>query len=184
MDRITAIFVDGIGTAAATSGVLSQVQGRIFGLLYLQSRPLSLEEIARELDQSKGNISLNVRGLVDWHLVHRRDVPGSRKDHYEAATDLWRVMQEIMERRFRWNLRQVLISIEETLRALEAAGSGKDGPAGEDAEFLAARLEAMRAFFSAVDGGITAFNSGKAFAAETLQKVVQIMRARQPQTRR
>lgn len=59
-------------------------------LLYLQSRPVSLDEIARELDQSKGNISLNIRGLVDWHLVHRRDVPGSRKDHYEAATDLWR----------------------------------------------------------------------------------------------
>ena len=178
MNRVSAIFVDGIGTAAATSGVLSQVQGRIFGLLYLQSQPISLDEIARELDQSKGNISLNIRGLVDWHLVHRRDVPGSRKDHYEAATDLWRVMQEIMERRFRWNLRQVLIAIDETLRALESSRPGKDGPSGKEAEFITARLEAMRAFFSAVDGGIIAFNSGKAFAAETLQKVVRIMRTR------
>jgi DNA-binding transcriptional regulator GbsR (MarR family) len=178
MERITALFVDGIGTAAATSGVLSQVQGRIFGLLYLQSRPLSLDEIARELDQSKGNISLNMRGLVDWHLVHRRDVAGSRRDHYEAATDLWRVMQEILERRFRWNLRQVLISIEETLRALESARPGKDGPSAREAQFITARLEAMRAFFSAVDTGITAFNSGKAIAAETFQKVVRLVKSR------
>ena len=35
MDRPTAIFADGIGAAAATSGVLNQLQGRIFALLYM-----------------------------------------------------------------------------------------------------------------------------------------------------
>jgi len=40
---------------------------------------------------------VNIRALVEWHLVRRVSVGGSRKDHYEAATDLWRVMQEIME---------------------------------------------------------------------------------------
>ena len=52
MDRPTGIFVDGIGAAAATSGVLTQLQGRIFALLYLHQRPLALEEIAVELEQS------------------------------------------------------------------------------------------------------------------------------------
>src|SRR5881628_4162138 len=123
MDRATGIFVEGIGAAAATSGVLSQLQGRIFALLYLQARPLALEEIAAQLEQSKSNISINIRGLVDWHLVRRTHVAGSRKDHYEAASDFWRVMQEIMERRFRWNVRQVLATIDETERAVgDAAG--------------------------------------------------------------
>src|SRR5437764_11942803 len=119
MERASGIFVDGIGAAAATSGVLTALQGRIFGLLYLQRRPLSLDEIAAELEQSKSNISVNIRGLNDWHLVRRTTVGGSRRDHYEAATDFWRVMQEIMERRFRWNLRQVLATIDETERAME-----------------------------------------------------------------
>ena len=35
MDRATAIFVDGMGAASATSGVLNQLQGRIFALLYM-----------------------------------------------------------------------------------------------------------------------------------------------------
>ena len=35
------MFVDGMGTAAATSGILTQLQGRIFGLLYLSDHPLS-----------------------------------------------------------------------------------------------------------------------------------------------
>jgi len=41
MDRSTAIFVDGLGAAAATSGILSQLQGLIFALLHLQPRPVA-----------------------------------------------------------------------------------------------------------------------------------------------
>src|SRR5438034_1081155 len=68
MDRSTAIFVDGLGAAAATSGILSQLQGRIFALLYLQPRPVALEDIAAELEQSKSNVSVNIRGLIAWNL--------------------------------------------------------------------------------------------------------------------
>src|SRR5436190_14940430 len=164
MDRSTATFVDGLGAAAATSGILNQLQGRIFALLYLQPRPIALEDIAAELEQSKSNVSVNIRGLVEWHLVRRTRVAGSRKDHYEAATDFWRVMQEIMERRFRWNLRQVLATIDETTRARGDSAR----PGGREAGAVAARLEALRAFFAAVDAGIGAFTSGKVFAPETL----------------
>src|SRR5438128_4054284 len=173
MDRTTGIFVDGMGAAAATSGILNQLQGRIFGLLYLQPGPLSLEEIAADLEQSKSNISVNIRGLVDWHLVRRSRVAGSRKDHYEAATDFWRVMQEIMERRFRWNLRQVLATIDETERAIAAERGSAPLRAAEreGTLFIKTRLEGLRAFFAAVDAGVSAFSSGKSFAAETLQNV-------------
>jgi len=138
MDRATGIFVEGIGAAAATSGVLSQLQGRIFALLYLQAQPLALEEIAAQLEQSTSNIAINIRGLVDWHLVRRTHVAGSRKDHYEAATDFWRGMQEIMQRRFRWNPRQVLASVAETERALaENGGRGRKLLEHKTAAFIA-----------------------------------------------
>ncbi len=61
-DRVTGIFVDEIGTAAATSGVLSPLGGRIFGLLYLHDRPLALDEIATALEQSKNR----------WRMPRRR----------------------------------------------------------------------------------------------------------------
>ena len=171
MDRITAVFVDGIGAAAATSGILTQLQGRIFALLYLKPRPLSLDEIAAELGQSKSNASIHIRGLLEWHLVRHSRLPGSRKDHYEAATDFWRVMQEIMERRFRWNLRQVLATAEETKRVADVAGRELDR---EQAAFVGARLAALRGFFSAVDVGLGAFVQGKAMTPESLQKVVAL----------
>src|SRR5882724_6186124 len=128
MDRATAIFVDGMGAAAATSGILSQLQGRIFALLYLQPQPMSLEDIAAHLEQSKSNISVNIRGLVEWHLVRRVPVAGSRKDHYQAATDFWRLFQEIMERRFRWCVRQVLATIADAERARAEAGRREMAP--------------------------------------------------------
>jgi DNA-binding transcriptional regulator GbsR (MarR family) len=170
MDRATAVFVDGIGTAAATSGVLTQLQGRIFALLYLNARPLSLDEISTELSQSKSNVSVNVRGLVDWHLIRPVHVGGSRKDHYEAATDFWRVMQEIMERRFRWNMRQILAVVDETQRL--AAEPGKRSPRPGDAAFVTTRLEAMRAFFGLLDGTLSAFGQGQPVGADELKNVV------------
>jgi len=184
MQRTTAIFVDGVGAAAATSGVLSQLQGRIFALLYLQRTALPLEEIAAELQQSKSNISVNIRGLIEWHLVRRMPIAGSRKDHYEAATNFWRVMQEVMERRFRWTVRQVLATIGETERASAAAPSrGQDAGRRETSTFIATRLEALRFFFSAVDVAIGAFTQGKPVDAETLQNVIPFAPS-QPQRRR
>ena len=158
MDRSHAVFVDGLGAAAATSGILTQQQARIFALLYLREGPLSLDEIAAELEQSKSNISLNVRVLVEWHLVRRRPVSGSRKDHYEAASDFFRAMQEIFERRFRWTVRQVLAAVEETRRV----GGAERGPRQR-------RLEALAAFFQLLDAGIGAFLEGRAFPAEKLR---------------
>ncbi len=157
MDRATAIFVEGMGTASATSGVLTQLQGRIFALTYLEGRPMSLDEVVEELQQSKSNVSVSIRGLVDWHLVRRVPVAGSRKDHYEAATDFWRVMQEIMERRFRWNIRQVLATVDETRRAVDEGG----GTAGKPERAIADRLDALGAFGGAVDAAIRAFAEGE-----------------------
>ena len=170
MDRILGLFVDGIGAAAATSGILSQAQGRIFGLLYLQPRALSLDEIAAELEQSKSNVSIQIRGLVEWHLVRRVRVGGSRRDHYAAATDFWRVMQEIMERRFRWTVRQVLAAVGDAERALAENGGRREAQA-----FATQRLAGLNAFFTALNDGIGAFTQGHPVDPETLKTVVPLL---------
>lgn len=167
MDRTTAIFVDGVGAGAAPSGLVTQLQGRIFALLYLEPKPMSLDDIARELQQSKSNISTTIRGLVEWHLVRRVPVPGSRKDHYEAATDFWRVMQEIFERRFRWMVRQIIVTVDETKQVAKAEGKRPKA----EAAFVDARLDAMREFFATLDAGISAFSRGESFAPEAFKNV-------------
>jgi DNA-binding transcriptional regulator GbsR (MarR family) len=165
-----AVFVDGMGAASATSGVLSQLQGRIFALLYLQDRPASLDEIAEGLSQSKSNVSTNIRGLVEWHLVRRVAVLNSRKDHYEAVADLWRVTQEIMERRFRWNIRQVIAACDETRRTAETERPWSR-QAKSQRDFIEHRLEALRSFAAAVDAGIEAFSRGEPMAPPSVPAI-------------
>jgi DNA-binding transcriptional regulator GbsR (MarR family) len=171
VDRVTGTLTDGLGAAAAASGILTQQQARIFGLLYLSARPLSLDEIAAELSQSKSNVSLNIRALVEWHLVRRQPVPGSRRDHYQAATDFFRAMQEIFERRFRWTVRQVLTAVADA----RAAAAESRGGASPEVEQRLARLEA---FFGLIDAGIAAFVRGEAFPAEQLRNVIPIASGR------
>jgi DNA-binding transcriptional regulator GbsR (MarR family) len=169
VERMRAIFVDGIGAGAAPSGLVTQLQGRIFGLLYLNPDPMSLDDIASELNQSKSNISTTIRGLIEWHLVRRVAVPGSRKDHYEAATDFWRVMQEIFERRFRWMVRQIIVTADETQRVAKDEGKRSK----QEASFIDARLDAIRGFFSLLDAGISAFAQGEPFTPEKFRSMQQ-----------
>ena len=170
LDQARGVFIEGMGAASATSGVLSQLQGRIFAVLFLEDHPLSLDDIAEALQLSKSNISINIRGLVEWHLVRRVTVPNSRRDHYEAASDFWRVMQEIMERRFRWNIRQVIAACDETSRTARAGRSGSRTTERERA-FIERRLEALRSFAAAVDAGIEAFARGEPITPQPMQVI-------------
>ena len=156
MERRVGIFIEGMAASAASSGVLNALQGRIFALLYLGREPLSLDDVASKLGQSKSNVSINIRGLIDWHLVRRIHVAGSRRDHYEAATDLVRVMQEIIERRFRWNMRQVLATIQETRSVDEATPEA-------DAAFIKQRLDTLETFFRIMDTTAGMLAPGKPF---------------------
>ena len=170
LDQARATFIEGMGAASATSGVLSQLQGRIFAVLFLEDHPLSLDDVAEALQVSKSNVSINIRGLIEWHLVRRVSVPNSRRDHYEAASDFWRVMQEIMERRFRWNIRQVIAACDETTRTARA---GRAGSRAVDRErvFMEGRLQALRAFAAAVDAGIEAFGRGEPITPHAMQVI-------------
>ena len=170
VDPARAVFIEGMGAASATSGVLSQLQGRIFAVLYLEDHPLSLDEIAEALQLSKSNISINIRNLVEWHLVRRVSVPNSRRDHYEAASDFWRVMQEIMERRFRWNIRQVMATCDETSRTARSRRAGSRA-AERERVFIEGRLEALRSFAAAVDAGIEAFARGEPITPQAMQVI-------------
>ena len=80
-------------------------------------------------------------------------------------------MQEIFERRYRFNVRQVLVAVDESTRS----GASVTGRATERAAFVAARLDALRAFFSLLDTSLAAFTSqGKPLSAEEFKNVTPL----------
>jgi hypothetical protein len=96
-------------------------------------------------------------------------------------------MREMLERRYRFNVRQVLVAVEESTRASAAAGTpaGKataSSPAGKNERerslFIAQRLENMQAFFSVLDAGIAAFTQGQPVSPEVFQNLAPLARPR------
>lgn len=98
--------------------------GQIYGLLYLQESPLSLEDIGHQLSMSKGNASVNIRQLESWGAVRSVSVVGSRKDFYEANRDI----KEVALRRLREGLSKRLDRAEEQMGALLKSGNGSLSP--------------------------------------------------------
>src|SRR6266540_7484565 len=156
-DRMTQSLSD----AANRSGVLSETAGKIFAVLYLNPGPLSLDEISREVGTSKGNASVQVRELLELGMVRKVWVRRSRRDYYEAVTDLWSIAAEVIGRRLEQEARSLLAAVSETEKELpEAAG-----------DLVRGRLMSMRLFLELVAAGIEGFRRGEIMNPTELRKV-------------
>lgn len=84
-------FVELIGNMGEGLG-LSGAACRLYALLYIKGKPLSLDRMTEELGMSKGNVSVNIRVLERWEAVKKVWKKGSRKDYYRAEEDIERIV--------------------------------------------------------------------------------------------
>ncbi|MCK5448733.1 MAG: MarR family transcriptional regulator, partial [Gemmatimonadetes bacterium] len=61
-------FIERMGLAVERMG-LTRTFGRLFGLLMVADRPLSLDEIVERLDVSKASVSTNARACEELGLA-------------------------------------------------------------------------------------------------------------------
>lgn len=62
---------------------------QIHALLYLSAAPMNAEQISEELGIARSNVSNSLKELVGWRLIQRVPVPGDRREHFVAETDVW-----------------------------------------------------------------------------------------------
>ena len=72
---------------------------QIHALLYLSPKPLNAEQIAETLRIARSNVSNSLKELTGWKLIRRVPIPGDRRDHFEAETDLWEMVARIAQGR-------------------------------------------------------------------------------------
>lgn len=116
---------------------------QIHALLYLSDRPLHAEEIATCLGIARSNVSNSLKWLVGWRLIERVPVPGDRRDHFVAETDIWEMVLRIAESRKEREIDPATV----VLRRCVAQG-------GEDPRVNAValkRLKAMLEFMETAD---------------------------------
>ena len=108
-------------------------------LLYIEGRPLCVEEIMSRLEVSRGTASTTLRTLADWGLVSRVRPRGERREFFEAEQDVWKLLSLIVRARKRRELEPLLAGLD---KARELAGTPAEST-NEEHKKHAARLDSM-----------------------------------------
>lgn len=119
-------FVLHWGEMASAWGI-NRTQGQIHALLYISDRPLSMDEIMQRLKISRGNASMNLRGLEDWGVVQRVHFTGDRREYFRSLGDVWELFNTLVRERKRREFDPTTRSLREFLADAEATPSDDPG---------------------------------------------------------
>ncbi len=136
---------------------------QIHGLLYLSSRPMTAEEICRELSIARSNVSTSLKELEALGLVQRVHVMGDRRDHFVALKDVYETFFAIVEARKRREIDPTLALLREL--AEEAAQDRTTDP------HVRQQIESMRDFVETLS---TWYDDMKRLPRGTLMKILRM----------
>jgi DNA-binding transcriptional regulator GbsR (MarR family) len=134
-------FVAHWGLMARTWGINSTM-GELFALLYITGTDWTASELREWLGVSSGNVSMNLRELIAWGVVHKVHRSGNRRELFRAEADVWVLFRKILAGRKRREL-------DPSLSVLDRASLlAERDPALAD---LKNRIDPLRQFFRLID---------------------------------
>jgi len=145
--------------------------GAIFAVLYLSPTPLSLDEIVQETDLTKGAISTEIRALARMGLVHRSTKLGDRKDYYEAEADFYAAIRSILQERQNSEFDRAVRSVKETLKVMD-----ENWVENDEWKFVYERVQALQAFFDAIDSLSRAVVRLDSLGFTNVQKILRVLK--------
>jgi len=90
---------------------------QIHAYLYLADKPLTADAISDGLSMARSNVSNSLKELMGWKLIRRVPIAGDRRDHFEAETDVWTMVQRIAEGRKQREIDPAAVTLATTLAA-------------------------------------------------------------------
>jgi DNA-binding transcriptional regulator GbsR (MarR family) len=138
--------VAGLGRLARFFG-FNDVMGRLYGTLLLNPEPLSLDDLADQLQISKGSVSMNMRDLERWGMAKEVWMRGERKKYYQAESDLWQVIRHVLNSRERREVQMALHVLSESVTKLQTAETTLSPEDRQLAEYYLERIADLQGFF-------------------------------------
>ncbi|MBO0959587.1 GbsR/MarR family transcriptional regulator [Neobacillus sp. MM2021_6] len=93
--------------------------GRLYGALYFQEDPLTLDEMKEELGMSKTSMSTSVRSLLELKMVGKVWKKGVRKDLYQAEPDWYQTFIDFFSIKWRTGISINVSAMEKSLAELQ-----------------------------------------------------------------
>ncbi len=141
-------MIDGLGQLTDYFG-FSKVMGQMYGAMLLSDRPLCLDDLVERLSISKANASMNTRTLENLGMVRQVWVRGSggRRKFYEAETDFWQIITNILKGREMRDVDRAIGVMEENIRRLHSQMDTMDEQDRELAQLYVERIKQMQGLF-------------------------------------
>jgi len=105
-------FVQTWGALGSQWGI-NKTMAQIHALLMVSAEPVSMEDIMQELQISRGNASMNLRGLMDWGIVYKANKTGERREFFVAEKDLDELATKIAKERSKREIKPALKVLKE-----------------------------------------------------------------------
>jgi len=94
---------------------LSRSAGRIYGVLYFATDPLSIPELVEETGYAKSTVSNVTRTLTRIGLIHRRSSEGGgRRVQFTAEREIWFILQDVFQQYIQREIQTTLRTIRRT----------------------------------------------------------------------
>jgi DNA-binding transcriptional regulator GbsR (MarR family) len=140
-DEVREEVIESMERSAEVYG-LSRSAGRVYGVLYFATEPLSIPELVEETGYAKSTISNVTRKLTRIGLIRRRSSGGGgRRVQFEPETDLWFVVQDVFQQYVAREMGTTRRTLERALSRLEAADADESDVAYERVATLAATYD-------------------------------------------
>src|SRR5512142_2633739 len=140
--RADLAVADAVGALMELWGFRRQL-GRIWAVLFLADRPVAAPELCEQLEISTGLLSMSLAELRSWGVVRGVTVEGDRKEHYQAETNVWRLVAHVLRERERKAVEGALAAFQRALEEMRAAAADLDPAVRAQARFRARRLEML-----------------------------------------
>ncbi len=127
-------MLEGLGQLSDYFG-FNKVMGQLYGAVLLSPEPLCLDDLMEQLSISKASVSMNMRTLEHLGMVRQVWVRGGsgRRKYYEAETDFWQIISNIISAREMRDLERALTIMQDDLDHL----SGDMAQMNDDEKALA-----------------------------------------------
>lgn len=139
-------MMEGLGQLADYFGY-NKVMGQLYGALLLSPEPLSLDDLVDQLGKSKASISMNVRNLEHMGIVREVWVRDSRKKFYEAESDLWKVLTNVLGSRELRDVDRALNVLDSNIGQLRTSMPEMNEEQQKLANYYIARIDELSDFF-------------------------------------
>lgn len=139
--------------------------GRLYGMLYFNQQPMTLDEMKEELGMSKTSMSTSVRSLMELKMVEKVWRKGMRKDLYKAEEDWHQTFVDLFTTKWRPSIAMNISAIEKSLKELAIIEASET--ADEEIKSAAAadrkKLDDALDYYDWLNRLVDSFESGEIF---------------------